>query len=238
MSRGVLFLAAGDACVRKCKVAVAQLRRHDPAEPVAVATDYPAAFPGVTVVPLPRGPAGLATRVHKTRMYDLSPFAETLYLDADVIPLASVSRVWDHAGDAALAMVREVEYPTAGTFRHSPDWDGGSAPAADTPHFNAGVIAFRRTPAVAALMAAWHREWLPHGRRDQPPLCRALAEAGVAVRELPGACNDWATPGLDTVEAAVAAGVLMLHRISFPGDRNRYWRFAYQNGLCGTAAGG
>jgi predicted O-methyltransferase YrrM len=186
--RGALYCAYGDKAREQAKTSIASLRAQMPTLPVAVVSDTP--FPGadhsIVHVEVDRG-----ARAQKTRMYSLSPFRRTLFLDADTQVLASPEPgfgLLDY-GDVVLS-----QDPTRiFSQNHWPHLDPAEVAAtrAELPtdellYWNSGVIFFRRSERARSLFQAWHREWLRFQRHDQMALLRALAQNPVrvvAVRE-------------------------------------------------------
>ena len=79
-SRGVLYLQWGERCPTLVQRSLASLRAVHPALPVHIHT-------------LPDH----ATLLEKSAMLELSPFEETLYLDADTVVLDSLDFGFEHA---------------------------------------------------------------------------------------------------------------------------------------------
>lgn len=106
----------------------ASLAQHEPSLPVHVAE-------------LEDG----ATLLDKPRMYELSPFDQTLFLDADTVVMGELGFGFEKAArhDVACCI---CEAPWA---RRYPSIRG------DVVEYNTGVIYFRRTPRCAELFSRW-----------------------------------------------------------------------------------
>lgn len=89
---------------------------------------------------------GSATLLDKARMYDLSPFDETLYLDADTVVFDTLDFGFERAARHGLACCI-CESPWARRYPH--------AITSETIEYNTGVLFFSRAPAVAALFESW-----------------------------------------------------------------------------------
>lgn len=171
-SQGIIYVAYGDRALSEAAMSIRALRlRHDHALPVATISERP--IEGARHIPFadPRWGARWA----KLNLDLLTPFDQTVYLDADTRPRAELTALFDMLadgfelviapstmqGDKALWHVAAGEREdTLNAFGFSP------------VQLQAGVIAFRRCEAVAALFAAWREEW--RGGQDQAALLRAL----------------------------------------------------------------
>jgi len=122
----------------------------------------------------------------KTRIYSLSPFYKTLYLDAD-------TEVWDdpqHGFDLLDKVDLVMGQDTVKIFNrnHHPHMvkeetiqtrkeTGGGEYA----YYNTGVMFFTRNERVKALMQSWHQEWTRWCRQDQPAMFRAMFKKPVRI---------------------------------------------------------
>jgi hypothetical protein len=109
---GALYIAYGDNARDGVQQSIGSLKRVAPKLPVAVVSDRPiegADYP-IVHVEVDRG-----ARAQKTRMYSLSPFRKTMFLDADTRVLQSPSagfRLLDW-GDLVLAQDRSPRFSQA-----------------------------------------------------------------------------------------------------------------------------
>jgi len=131
-SRGVLYLHWGERCPHLVQRSLASLRAVHPSLPVHIHT-------------LPSH----ATLLEKSAMLDLSPFDETLYLDADTVVLDSLDFGFEHARRFGLACCI-CECPWARRY-------GGLS--GDLIEYNTGVLFFTR--AAKPLFDAW-KHWCRH----------------------------------------------------------------------------
>jgi len=131
------------------------------------------------------------SRYIKTQVYRYSPYAYTLYLDADVLPVGDIAQIWHYLDDGDLAMTRdrlpEIQQcnhvgatETNFTLQNLPGY---------FPHYNSGVMLWRNTPDVEALFATWHQEWLRFQQQDQLALTRAIAATQQPVTIMPKSYN-------------------------------------------------
>lgn len=186
--RGALYVAYGERAREQCLASIATLREVAPGLPVAVVSDTPleGADHQITHVECDRG-----ARTQKTRMYALSPFRETLFLDADTRVLVDPAPGFGllEYADVVLSqdpvrMFNEQTWPhldrreVAATRQET----GGG----ELLYWNSGVILFKRSERARALFQAWHAEWTRWAQHDQMALLRALYQNPVrmvAVRE-------------------------------------------------------
>ncbi len=131
------------------------------------------------------------SRLLKTRLVALSPYQETLFLDADILPLRSVLPLWKYLQQADMAMAYD-RLPTVALCDHV------SAPEKTytlqlvsglAPQFNSGVMLWRRNEAVEALFAAWEQQWQLFQKQDQLALVRAIHQTQTPVKVLPKTYN-------------------------------------------------
>jgi hypothetical protein len=132
-TRGVLYVAwgrAGNAALEAMFArSLASLRRF---------------HPGMAhhVVDLPAG----STLLDKARMYGMSPFEETLFLDLDTVVMGDLTFGFERAQEHGLAC-SICEAPWARRFQSSV-WG-------DVVEYNTGVLFFRKRPDVEAVFARW-----------------------------------------------------------------------------------
>jgi hypothetical protein len=138
-----------------------------------------------------RLPNGLESRLIKTSLPEFTPFEQTLYLDADVLPIQPIAPIWDFLiqGDMALAVdVRPTIAQCDHVAKEEREYTLQRCPA-DTVQFNSGVMLWRNTSEVRSLFAAWNQEWLQFKRQDQLALVRAIQTTQTRVVELPEVYN-------------------------------------------------
>lgn len=195
--RGVVYLAVHQfAYLEAALISALALRELHPELPITVLSDLPVleALPlarhGLAAWLLPCATAGSAlglSRAVKTRIHSFSCHRDTLYLDADMLPLRPLTSLWRNLEESDLALVPD-RLPTIGQCDHiAPEevaYTQEHLPAS-TRHFNSGLILWRRGEATTALFEAWGREWQRFGRHDQLALARAIAASRIPVLELP-----------------------------------------------------
>lgn len=142
---------------------------------------------GINVIELSIEGDAFLSRSVKTRLNQLSPYQETLYIDSDMLPLKSISSVWDYLDQSDMAMVRD-RLPTLAQCDHVAqveiDYTLKLLPG-DTHHFNSGLMVWRNNEATQSLFKRWQDEWLVFQRHDQLALVRAIAAENFVVSQMP-----------------------------------------------------
>lgn len=180
--RGALYIAFGERARAQAAQSIRTLRQHAPDLPVHVVGDGNIA--GAEVALRPDQDAG--ARAYKTAMYTLSPFQQTLYLDADTEVRASPRAGFDLLGYVDLVLAQDVTRVLA--QNHWPHLVAEEVAATRQAlgtdqhmYFNSGVIFFNRNARVERMMAAWSDEWNRWGKHDQMALLRAIHQHPVRI---------------------------------------------------------
>jgi hypothetical protein len=199
MDRGVIYVAFGQEYVSEVLVSAASVKRHMPQLPITVFCDASIACPDVNQVIAVEPDVSFPGCAAKIRHIGASPYDQTLFLDSDtyvcgdLAELFALLEVFDLA--AAHAPTRAI-YEVEGV----PD---------SFPEFNTGVILFRRSPDMQAVLSGWadlysrHLErvdrgalrWLqPADRRwhrlnDQGAFREALYRSSLRIATLPPEYN-------------------------------------------------
>lgn len=181
--RGALYVAFGDLSRTAATRSILTLRKFSPGLPVAVVSTTP--FPGADIS-IVRPEMDPGARVYKTGMYDLSPFAETLFLDADTEVRASPQAGFNLLGyvDLVLGQDRHRVFSTNHYRDLIPEevaYTKKVLGTGEVMYYNSGVIFFRRGPRVERLFKAWAGEWNEFGSQDQMALIRAIARNPVTI---------------------------------------------------------
>lgn len=165
-------MAYGAQAVNEAKKSIRTLKRCS-ALPVTVIGDRVSGA-SVQVQGVRRGRAG---RWAKTRLYHLSPYQQTLFLDADTRIHGNLMWGFDalEAGwDMIIVPSRLQGEPLHHLFAEERaatlEELGDTFPLM----LNTGVMWFRRNERVRALFDGWHSEWQRWQQHDQGALLRAL----------------------------------------------------------------
>lgn len=188
MSRGILYLVVGDEYVAEARDSVHSVREHMPDIDIAIATDDGGydLDPFDQVIRLDQVRQETQGErdwlLDSTLAPDLSPFDKTLYLDSDTYVCTDVSELFGLLDQYDLAISRVPNQPSV----------------ADLPEpwhlYNCGVIAYRDTKLMRALLSDWqtrYRSQLDNLERpvDQPAFAQALYNSDVRWFTLPREYN-------------------------------------------------
>ena len=174
---GALYIAYGEKAIENVALSIHLLKEQAPDLPIAVITDaetIPEADYLIRHVDLDKG-----ARNVKTRIYALSPFRKTLFMDADT----EIQQSPQHGFDLLELVDLVIAQDTVRIFNrnHHPHMirteiettikETGSG---EFCYYNTGVMFFRRSKRMQTMMQAWHQEWIRFGRQDQPSFFRAM----------------------------------------------------------------
>jgi hypothetical protein len=133
----------------------------------------------------------LFSRSIKTDIWQFTTATETLFLDADILPLQPLTPIWQYLEQGDLAMVLDRQ-PTIAGCNHinqtERDYTMSLYPST-TPHFNSGVMLWRKGANTQSLFKAWKREWLQFQQQDQLALVRAIQTTKSEIVRLPQSYN-------------------------------------------------
>ena len=142
---------------------------------------------GINIVELSMEGDAFLSRSVKTHLNELSPYQETLYIDSDMVPLKSISSVWNYLDHHDMAMVLD-RLPTLAQCDHVAqveiDYTLNLLPG-DTHQFNSGFMAWRDNDATQSLFKRWQQEWLVFQKHDQLAQVRAIATENFVVAQMP-----------------------------------------------------
>ena len=176
MSNGVIYSAYGQKAVFEALKSIHSLRLSNPSLPCAVITDDPRAFThdADSIIEFESDKFG---RWAKLNADILTPFNNTLYLDADTRVHGDINPLFDWLDSG-------FEFVTTLSARQKEQWlwhidegiraethyDIGFVP----PQIQGGVWGFRRTANVRSFMAEWRNIWKADNiKHDQAALAKA-----------------------------------------------------------------
>ena len=181
---GVLYVAYGEKARELVQNSIHTLRRQSGRRyPVAVVSDTPMKGADINIIHIEADPGA---RTQKTRIYALSPFRRTLYLDADTELL--------HGPEAGFGLLDYSDVVLAQDFNrafskvqwktHLPEekeMTKKEIGTAEVMYYNSGVFFFRRNDRIQAMMQEWHQQWLRWQKHDQMALLRAIHKHPVKI---------------------------------------------------------
>lgn len=173
MKCGVLYVAYGQPAIDEARRSIESLKRYHPAWPVAIVAQKP--VQGAKLVKEPDSD-GAPGRWAKVRLDKLSPFDDTLFLDADTRVYGKLDMGFEIL-QAGWEMVMVASGPQASeALGHLCDKERYETltETIDPLQLNTGVIWFRKTERVKRLFEEWRRQWLRYKDKDQGAFLRAL----------------------------------------------------------------
>jgi hypothetical protein len=115
------------------------------------------------------------SRELKTKLYELSPFDRTIYMDVDMLPLQSLEEIWEHK--TGFATARSC-VPTIGEVVHISEREKEFTlkflPPV-YPHRSSALILFDKSEVAKQIFHDWYQEWTRFRSHDQLALARAIA---------------------------------------------------------------
>jgi len=180
---GALYVAYGEKARAGVKRSIASLRKLEPELPIAVVADEDIDgrdywIPHVDLTP--------GARDVKTRIYSLSPFKKTLYLDADTVVVGHATGGWRLLDffDVVLAIDPNKILSRAKWKALDPEEVAATKAeigTAEVQYYQSGVIFFRRGDNIRRFFQEWHKQWKRWRKQDQMALLRALYRQPVRV---------------------------------------------------------
>jgi len=127
----------------------------------------------------------------KTRLALLSPYEETLALDADTVVLSSIDKIWENLSKGPVALCRDscptLAHVPHGTLKEFLYTVNSYPPSA--MQYNTGVMLWRRSTAALKLFREWNKEWQKFRHIDQLAFIRAVQNTGIMPIVLPSGFN-------------------------------------------------
>lgn len=180
MSQGVMFVAVGAKAGFHARMALQTLRNYHPKIKVLVVGDQK--IKGAEFQPFEA--IGKPGRWAKVNLDKLSPWDETLFLDADTrirgnlsLGFRLLSIGWDFVMVPSRPQGPEFIYHATAEER---EYTLDVLPA-DPYQLNTGVMWFSKTTRVKRFFAAWRDEWKRYKGVDQGAFLRALERRPMAV---------------------------------------------------------
>lgn len=205
MKQGVIYMCWGTQAVSQAEQSMQALWKYEKL-PVAVVGDaeagkYFSSKESVTFIPVEVDPFDanghtghqfMAGRI-KPLLAKLSPFDQTLYVDADTVfkssPLCGFAML-DNGWDLVVAetQTRSLADPIAGASEAK--WTAGWLKTEDLLYHNSGMIFWQRNERTDGAFDLWSEEWLRFQNWDeQVALLRALLRSEAVFRTVPYVWN-------------------------------------------------
>ncbi len=172
-SRGVCYVAYGEKARKEVRASLETLREHNAGLPVRVVGE---AVKYARHIPFERRDRG--GRWAKLNLDLLSPFASTLYLDADTRVHGDLSVGFQALDDGFDLVICPSKRQGADVVGHAGQEDRlatfDALGCRKILGLQAGVFWFQKGEPISRLFAAWRQEWERFQGQDQPALLRAL----------------------------------------------------------------
>jgi hypothetical protein len=204
MALGAVYLAFGRPYLAMALISARSLQAVNPHMPILIVTNVIWELPSdveldsrlatLKYIEIPEGGAYL----QKTRLFDLSPFDRTVFLDCDTLILGDlgIGDVFLRHFDVACALQQRPPRLPRGMKL----LDG--VPMGDLPHWNSGVILFKKNDRTARFFRKWEERSAVLGTPlDQPSFAEAIFLSDVRLLSLNqhwnGYVSDWRSPPAD-----------------------------------------
>ena len=195
MTKGVLYVAYGAKARQEARLSAESLARPHPSWPVQVITEGEPVDWARTIQWPDLGTPG---RWAKVNLDQLSPWDQTLFLDADTrvygslhVGFAYLDRGWDLAIVPSIPQGGELLGHCSQAERNATIWECRIDPL----QLNTGALWFRKSYRVRLLFQAWRDEWMRWQDKDQGALLRALEKRTVHIALLGRPYNGGAIVG-------------------------------------------
>jgi hypothetical protein len=200
MTRGFLYTAFGERYLQEARISARSVKRHHPDTLVCLVTDLHLEPDGEFDVIQPITPASdseifapLDTGAYyrKIEQFGRSPFDLTVYLDSDTFVTAPLDGLFD------LLLRFDLLVTLDGNAEVNYAFEQTDEPFTRIPKafgcFNAGVLAYRKSPQTLDFFQQWSRNYQQHVQRhtvnDQPAFRLTLFESSLRYHILPVTFN-------------------------------------------------
>ena len=189
-TRGVVYAVFGRQAQGLCIRSIHSLLRYNKGMPVAVVGDIRTELYGAKWIEWPKDKAvynGKRKRrfqfesgIVRPALYDLSPFDQTLYLDADTEIRGDITPGFDFLSSCDLALAQHrhpLDYYVKSRGKSKPEWKQTIAEfgRGDDLYINSGVIFWKKNDLTKELFRLWHEEWMRFPNwNEQLSLMRAI----------------------------------------------------------------
>jgi hypothetical protein len=133
----------------------------------------------------------MSSRATKTQIYKFSPFKNTLFLDADVVPLKNCDEIWEHSQPNIVSLVRGTFPTLADVLLHGiPEiTHTREVVPQDYANYDTAIILFTKSAEIKHFFEQWYYEWCIYKNIDHYACMRALYTCKIKINELPRKYN-------------------------------------------------
>lgn len=194
INKGAVYIAFGQLYLAMALFSVRTLRARNRDLPVMIITNVPVDFSNFDFLSNARDILKIIdldeefNRQIKTNLYSYVPFDYAVYIDADTYVVGDLSNCWKFLDyfDVALKLNAKKQKKAG---KGDQLILGNSAYVRDLPHFNSGVIFFKKSCESKRFFSHWFKAFskgnIPY---DQVSLVEALFESNVRILPL---TEDW-----------------------------------------------
>ncbi|HBF40556.1 MAG TPA: hypothetical protein DDW19_01885 [Anaerolineaceae bacterium] len=183
---GVLYVAYGEKAIANVENSIRLVKKFAGKLPIAVISDRRVEGADYLIQHIE---VDAGARAAKTRVYSLSPFMKTLYLDADTEMQSDPMhgfRMLEHfdivVAQDPVRIFNQTKWP--GLIDDEVKETIRETNGAEFLYYNSGVIFFRRSEANKRLFQTWNAEWTRWARQDQPALFRSMYRNPVRIASM------------------------------------------------------
>lgn len=184
MTNGALYVAYGKAARQEAAQSAETLREHNPDLPIATISDKAIAPYRHIRFKEP----GNGARWAKLQMDKLTPFDNTMYIDADTRVKGNLMTGFDILNDGWQMVIAPSTRQKTDVLGHLSTEDKActleTLGCNEPLNLQAGLLFFRKCEAIHRLFELWRTEWQRFQDQDQGALLRALQEQPVKVWQL------------------------------------------------------
>ena len=176
--RGVIYIAYGEAARYEAGESIESLRRWHPLLPISVIGE-----PVAGAKRIPFGQCDKGGRWAKVNLYDLSPYEQTLYIDADTRVHQFLDAGFDMLADGWDMVITASGHQGSDMLWHLDEEDREATLREVGPmlQLQGGLFWFARNERIKRFFEAWRTEWLRFQGQDQGALLRALYRSPLRV---------------------------------------------------------
>ena len=217
MSKGVLYIASGEAYIEEATVSAESLKRHNPSLPVTLYTnedvDYEI-FDDIVYVEksLENWGDSILSDIH-------FPYDKNLYLDADTFILDDITELFKVLDTTNLCLAHDY---SRGRY-NSEMYNNIDCDIPSTfPEYNTGVMAYNKCQEIKNLFNFWNGKYFSYDHdRNQPAFRISLYESDTQFVTIPPEYN------FRTDRIGYACGkIKILHKCSEDANRSELAHFA------------
>lgn len=180
-SKGAIYVAFGTKAILYAKMSIASLKIYHEDLPVAVISDKK--MRGIKHIYAPDEDTG--ARCAKLNLDLLSPFDQTLYVDADTLIRDKIWVGFEILEDGWDLVIT----PSLNQYGHDWLWHCPEGDREETAHtwgfvplvLQAGVIFLKKSARLHSFFAQWRIEWAKYRDKDQGAFLRALCEVPLRI---------------------------------------------------------